>query len=58
MLCVSEKGQTNYEVTLKKENLIMKTEEMKKAVKETGLQVRTMHLSADGELSYTMDTKK
>jgi hypothetical protein len=47
MWCISEQVDGHYTTEVK----------MKKDMNRLGVPVRTMHLSEDGEMSYTMDTE-
>jgi hypothetical protein len=58
MWCISEQVQTNYEISVKKERMELKVEEMRREINKLGVPVKSMHLSADGEMSYTMDINK
>ena len=58
MWCVTEQVQLSYRTKVMKDSMKVKVEEMKKAVEEQGVTVKTMHLSAEGEISYTMEANE
>jgi NADPH-dependent curcumin reductase CurA len=55
MWYISEQVEDHYTTEVKKSKMKNKIKEMKKDMKELDVLVRTMHLSEDGEMSYTMD---
>ncbi len=58
MWCVSEPVELHYNNEVKKRKMKVKVQEMKEAVDELGLPVKTMRLSEDGEITYTMETNQ
>jgi hypothetical protein len=57
MWCISEQVEGHYTTEVKKSKMKNKIQEMRKDMEELGIPVWTMHLSEDGEMSYTMDTE-
>jgi hypothetical protein len=59
MWCISEQVEGHYTTEVKKSKMKNKNkiQDMKKDMNRLSVPVRTMHLSEDGEMSYTMDTE-
>jgi hypothetical protein len=57
MWCISKQVEGHYTTEVKKSKMKNKIQDMKKVMNRLGVPVRTMHLSEDGEMSYTMDTE-
>ncbi len=57
MWSILEQVGGHYTSEVKKSKMKNKIQDMKKVMNRLGVPVRMMHLSEDGEMSYTMDTE-
>jgi putative ubiquitin-RnfH superfamily antitoxin RatB of RatAB toxin-antitoxin module len=57
MWSILEQVGGHYTSEVKKSKMNNQIQDIKKDMNRLGVPVRTMHLSEDGEMSYTMDTE-